>query len=221
MRQRRISRIAVAGGGAVAAVAALALVFLPRPHSHVGRQADNSGLVEVIDGVPVGVEHSRAGVLAAADDYVAVSSQTLEQDPRVFAALVSEAYAPQLRSRVLGEAQEIRASDTQNMANYAQGGRGLASVVAQRLDSYSPTTAAVTSWLGGIVWGPHLTPRQTWSLIDTTLAWSGGRWVILDSHLDATPAPVPAIVYVQAGSDASVAFARLDGMSSPLSGIGG
>lgn len=214
-------RTALAIGVAAVAVILLVLVLLVGARSHAAVRTREVSPVELVGGVPVGVERSRAGALTAADGYVSLSAQTLEQDPSVFARLVSEVYAPAVRNRVLAEAQEIRSSDTVNMSNYARGGRGLAVVAAQRLVSFTPATASVSCWLEGIVWGPGFGPRQTWSLVDTTLSWSTGRWLVLDSHLDVVPAPVPAVVYVQGANDTSGAFQRLAGMSSPLSGAGG
>jgi hypothetical protein len=162
-----------------------------------------------------------AGVLAAADNYVAVASQSLEQDPGEFAELVAEAYAPQERAGTLAEAARIRGEDPRNMTNYHEGGRGLAVIAARRLDRYTPQQATVTSWLGGFVWGPHMAPRQTWNLIDTTLRWQSGRWLVESSDTEATPAPVPSIVYVDGDNDQSAAFVRLAGMSAPFYGTGG
>jgi hypothetical protein len=177
--------------------------------------------VRLIGGVPVGVQDSPAGALAAADDYVALASQSVEQDPAAFAALIAQVYAPEIQARTLAEGRELRASDTQNMANYAAGGHGLALVGARRLDSYTPQAASVTTWLGGIVWGPRLAPRQTWNLIATRLRWQAGRWLVVSCRTERTPAPVPAIVYVTQGNDRSSAFARLGGMSAPLYGTDG
>jgi hypothetical protein len=179
------------------------------------------GPVKLIGGVPVGVQDTPAGALAAADNYVALASQSLEQDPAVFAALVAQAYAPDARGRTLAEAQRIRAGDTQSMTNYREGGRGIAIIAARRLDSYTSQQATITSWLGGFVWGWHLAPRQTWNLIDTTLRWQAGRWLVLSSDTDTTPAPVPSIVYVDGDNDQAAAFARLSGMSAPFYGTGG
>jgi len=205
---------------AIVAVAALLLavaLLLPLACGHRASVRPSAAL-ELLDGVPVGVEHSPAGALAAADEYLAVSSQQVEQNPAVFAELVAQAYAVAVRSRVLSEAQQLRSSDTRNMANYAAGGRGLALVAARRLNSYAASTARVTSWLEGIVWGPHLAPRQTWNLVDTTLSWSGQRWLVLDSHVDPEPAPVPAVVYVQGANDTAGSFTQLDAMSNPIYG---
>jgi hypothetical protein len=175
----------------------------------------------MVGGVPVGVKDTPAGVLAAADNYLAVASQSIEQDPGEFAELVAEVYAPQERASTLAEAGRIRAEDPQNMGNYRDGGRGLAVIAARRLDSYTPQQATVTSWLGGFVWGPHLTPRQTWNLIDTTLRWQSARWLVVSSETDPTPAPVPSIVYVDGDNDQAAGFARLTGMSAPFYGTGG
>ena len=104
------------------------------------------------------------------------------------------------------------------MANYRQGGRGIALIAARRLDSYTTQTATVTSWLGGFVWGPQLSPRQSWNLVDTTLRWQAGRWLVVSSNTDPTPAPVPSIVYVNGPNDRARAFGRLAGMSAPFYG---
>jgi len=177
--------------------------------------------VELVAGVPVGVQDTPAGALVAADDYVALSSQSVEQAPSLFAALVVQVYAPEIRERTLAQAAQIRAADTQNMGNYRQGGRGIAVIAARRLDAYTPRSATVTTWLAGFVWGPRLSPRQTWNLIDTTLRWQAGRWLITASETDRTPAPTPAIVYVNGANDRSRAFGRLTGMTAPFYGTAG
>ncbi len=179
------------------------------------------GAVELVGGVPVGVLDSRAGALAAADNYVALASQSVEQDPRTFEALVAQAFAPHARSAALSEASHIRAADAQNMTNYSEGGRGIAVVAARRLDAYSPASATVTTWLGGFVWGPRLEPRQTWNLVDTRLSWQRGRWLVISSSTDATAAPVPSVVYVQGANDRAGAFSALAGMSAPYYGAAG
>jgi len=177
-----------------------------------------AGALRLVDGVPVGVQDTPAGALAAADNYLAVASQSVEQDPQVFSALVAQDYAPQARPGTLAQAQQIRGSDTQNMANYRHGGRGIAVIAARRLDSYTPASATVTSWLGGFVWGPQLAPRQTWNLADTTMRWQAGRWLVVSSDTDTTPAPVPSIVYLDGPNDRAPAFGRLAGMTAPFYG---
>ncbi len=222
MRGRTLSQTGTRAGIALAGVIVLVgllagILSLASGGEHGGEVA----AVKLIGGVPVGVQHTPAGALAAADNYVALASQSIEQDPAVFAELLAQAYAPQARGRTLTEAGRVRAGDVQNMTNYREGGRGIAVIAARRLDSYTPQQATVTSWLGGFVWGPHLAPRQTWNLIDTTLRWQTGRWLVLSSNTDTTPAPVPSIVYVEGDNDQAPAFARLAGMTAPFYGSGG
>jgi hypothetical protein len=177
-----------------------------------------AGAVELVGGVPVGVQHTPGGALAAVDNYLAVASQSVEQDPAVFAALVVQVYVPGIRAGTLAQAQRLRASDVQNMSNYREGGRGIAVVAARRLDSYTPEQATVTSWLGGLVWGPRLAPRQTWNLVDTTLQWQAGRWLVEASNADPALAPVPSMVYVDRGNNRMGAFAGVAGMTAPFYG---
>jgi hypothetical protein len=205
---------------AVAALSVLlAFALLGVEISRAGGSGLGPALV-LIDGVPVGEADTPAGALAAGD-YLALSSQTLEQDPRAFAALVSHAYAPQVRASTLAEAQRLREADVSDTASYRQGARAIAIVAARRLDSYTPKQATITSWLAGLLWGPRTPPRQSWNLVDTTLRWQAGRWLVDSQDVDVAPAPVPARVYLTAGNDRYEAFARLEGMSPPFYGAPG
>ena len=186
-RHRRRRRPRAAGGGASRRCSWRAST------ARAGR-----GRCELVGGVPVGVQDTPAGALAAADNYVALASQSIEQDPAVFAAARRAGIRPRARSRTLAEAQRVRAGDTQNMTNYrARRARHRGHRRAAPGQLHARRSATVTSWLGGFVWGPHLAPRQTWNLVDTTLRWQAGRWLVLSSDTDATPAPVPSIVYVE------------------------
>lgn len=222
MHEPRLSRQVVLVVALVVSLLALtlALAGVLRPGRPRGAVAP-AGALELAGGVPVGVLDTPAGALAACDNYLAIASQTVEQDPAAFAALVAQAYAPAIHARTLAQAQQLRAGDAGSMANYAAGGRGIAVIAARRLVSYTPRQVSVTSWLGGFVWGPELAPRQSWNLIDTTMRWQNGRWLVTASNVEATPAPVPAIVYVDGGNDRDAAFARLAGMSAPYYGTDG
>jgi hypothetical protein len=215
MRDRRVS-------GALIALIALSLVAFVLLGLELAGQSGGRGAattaIELERGIPVGVKHTPGGALAAADNYLADSAQTLEQDPSAFAQLVATVYAPSARAQTLAAAQQLRLGDPAGMGNYGEGGRGLAVVAARRLDHYTPNSATVTSWLAGFVWGPQLSPRQSWNLVDTTLAWRSGRWLVVSSQTDATPAPVPAIVYVAGHDDGLAAFSRLAGMTAPFYG---
>jgi hypothetical protein len=215
-RAREVTLALIVGGTLLFVIVLGAVLLL------AGKDGSSAGTqpVETVGSVPVGVKDTPAGALAAADDYVALSSQSVEQDPALFAELVAQVYAPEIRERTLVQAARIRAADTQNMSNYSAGGRGIAVIAARRLDAYTPRSATVTSWLAGFVWGPHLVPHQSWNLVDTTLRWQG-RWLVTASETDRTPAPVPAIVFVNGRNDRSQAFARLAGMTAPFYGTAG
>jgi len=94
-------------------------------------------------------------------------------------------------------------------------------IAARRLDHYTPKRATVTSWLGGFEWGPGLTPRQSWNLVDTTMVWRHSRWLVTSMNTERTPAPVPSIVFVDGHNNQSAAFnSRLAGMTAPYYGAG-
>jgi hypothetical protein len=217
MRDRRVS-------GALIALIALSLVAFVLLGLELAGQSGGRGAattaIELERGIPVGVEHTPGGALAAADNYLADSAQALEQDPKAFGELVAKVYAPSARAQTLAAAQQLRRGDAAGMSNYGEGGRGLAVVAARRLDEYTPSSATITSWLAGFVWGPHVSPRQSWNLVDTTLIWRSGRWLVASSQTDPTPAPAPAIVYVDGHSDSLAVFSSLAGMTAPFYGSG-
>jgi len=211
------ARIAVAGLLAVCALGAG--VVIGRASSRGGGGAPAA--VVIVHGVAVGVQDTPAGALAAADNYLAIASQTVEQDPAVFTGFVDTVYAPASRPSTLAAATRVRDADIVDMRNYSQGGRAVAVIAARRLDRFTSARATVTSWLGGFVWGPGLSPRQSWNLVDTTLVWRRGRWLVLSTNTERTPAPVPSVVFVDRHNNQSAAFdARLAGMSAPFYGAG-
>jgi hypothetical protein len=210
-------RIAVAG---LLAVLALGAGLVIGRASSPGRGTTPTAVV-IVHGVAVGVQDTPTGALAAADNYLAAASQTVEQDPAAFAALVEMVYAPAARQSTLAAATRVRDADTADMRDYAQGGRAVAVIAARRLDHYSPRRATVTSWLGGFVWGPGLSPRQSWNLVDTILIWRAGRWLVADTNTESTAAPVPSVVFVDGDNNQSPAFdSELAGMTAPFYGAG-
>lgn len=176
--------------------------------------------IEIVNGVPVGVARTRAGALAAADNYVAVASETVLQDPARYARLVRETYEPSYQAVALREAQAARARMTNLAEQYAAGRKGLALVAARRLDSYTGARAHVTTWTAGISWGPGRAAGQRWFFTETTLGWSGDRWRV--EHIDESErsAPTPGVVrYSDKAALSREAFEReLDGMTAPTYG---
>src|ERR1017187_11017665 len=108
MREQRFSVVAAVA----CALSVLVLVLMLLLVGVLGRGGGQSralpSAIEFSDGVPVGVEHTAAGGLAAADNYLALASQSIEQDPALFGAFVAQAYAPEARSHTLAPAQQLR-----------------------------------------------------------------------------------------------------------------
>jgi hypothetical protein len=179
--------------------------------------------VRTIDGVPVGVQQSRAGALAAADNYVARVTETVVQDPQAYERLVRAIWVPEGQEAALQRGERIRAQSPEAVANYAAGGRALAVVGARRVDSYTGSTAEITTWTGGFDWGPDKRPSQRWFLAETTLRWDGQRWRVESLEEATRPAPAPTIVaFDDPSARTSATFDReLRGMTAPFYGAGG
>lgn len=184
--------------------------------------ADSSGAIRVVDGVPVGVQHTRAGALAAADNYVAVSSETVVQDADRYAKLVQAAYATSYQPRAIREAQALRRRSGPTIANYEAGGRALAVVGARRLDDYAGDRATVNTWTAGISWGPDRRPGQRWFFTQTGLRWDGDRWRVERIDESEEAAPTPGVVrYADKSTLEADSFdSGLRGMSAPTYGAG-
>lgn len=173
-----------------------------------------------VRGIPAGIEHSPAGALAAADNYVSVSYDSVERDPAREARLIGTVYAPAIRSSALAGAASVRARSPAAMRLWAHGGRNVSLIGARRLDYYRGDDAQVTTWNADVFWGPGRPPKQAWVLTQTSLRWNGARWLVRQTTTLPTAGPVPAVT-PQAGSanDTPAAFATgLDGFSAPAYG---
>jgi hypothetical protein len=221
MTERRWPLIAALAAALLLTGAAWAAGRASAPNTPTGDTANGaSTAIRTINGIPVGVQRSREGALAASDNYIATSSESVVQDPRRFEALVHETFAEPEAKEALADAKRDRQRAPDAVENYAQGGRGLAVVAARRLDTYDDTTATVTSWSGGIVWGPSEKPKQRWLLVETSLRWDGERWRVTDMEEATRPAPAPVIVaYNEDDALRAATFDReLRGMTAPIYG---
>jgi hypothetical protein len=188
------------------AVALTGLAFL------AGRLRHGTGTpdaIELVSGVPVGVERSPAGALAAADDYVAVEQRTVERDPARFSALVRQAYVPVLESAALAGGRADRRGDPGGSALWAGGGESFTVIAAHRLDRYESDGAVVTVLAGQVFWGPGRGPEQVWELGQVSLAWDRGRWRVAAMRTLPAPAPAPAsLPQASSRDDSTGAFDR-------------
>ncbi len=213
--------------GALIVAATVILVLLGGPAFFLGRllaaPAPESNPIANVAGVPVGVDHSPPGALAAADDYVAVSYASVERDPARDAQLIRTVYAPTIRASATTGAAAVRAQNATGMALWARGGQTLSLIGARRLDVYRDGVAEVSTWNADIFWGPGRPPKQAWVLTQTSLRWNGGRWLVTATTTMPTPGPVPAATpQATATNDTASAFgAQLAGFGAPTYGATG
>jgi hypothetical protein len=195
--------------GVIVLVAVFAAAFALARATRSGR--GRAASVRVTSGVPVGVEHSRAGALAAADNYVAVGI-TDSLDEASLETFGNTVVAPSERRSLIDANARLAQQGPPPGTNV------IGTLVAHRLDSYTGPDARVSVWDVGDYWGAELEPTQYWALADLSLRWTGARWwvVSLDERL---PGPVPALVAVGATGSPSWSQA-LAGMDAPYYGAG-
>lgn len=146
--------------------------------------------IQTRNGIPVGMDHSPGGAVAAVDEYIAAEQSTVERDPARFAALVSEDYVPSLHGSARAGARADRRQDPAGMRLWARGGQSFTTIGAHRLDWYRGDSAQVTSWVGQVFWGPGQPPCQAWEFDQATVVWQAGRWRV--SGMTTLPAVAPA-----------------------------
>ena len=143
-------------------------------------------------GIPVGVQHTPRGAVAAADEYLAVEQETVERDPARFGSVVRVDYARSIRQSTIAAGAADRSGDPAGMVLWADGGQSFTVIGASRLDWYRSGGAQVTLWAGQVFWGPGRAPTQAWALAQTTLVWRHGRWLVLAMRALPDHAPSPA-----------------------------
>jgi hypothetical protein len=142
------------------------------------------------------------------------------KDPRVYEALVGRVFAPGEQDYALREGKRARTLAPAAVSDYAEGGAAVALVGARRLDTYDGSRAQVTTWLGGVVWGPSRRPTQRWQLVETDLRWDGQRWLVQRMRPARRSAPAPAVTKADdtAAYDRSTFERELRGMTAPTYG---
>lgn len=177
------------------------------------------GLIARVDGIPVGIANTRAGAAAAADNYVAIATETIVQDPQRYDQLVRTAYVPGYQEQALEEGVRIRETSAEAIAEFGAGGKLVAASVARQVNAFEPGMALVTTWTMGIGWGPRSEPTQFWGLNETQLRWDGQRWLVMQLEPADRPAPAPASVVAEGEEKRTDTFEReLEGFSAPQYG---
>jgi len=183
---------------------------------------EDGGAIRIVEGVPVGVEHSRAGALAAADNYVARAAETIVQDPPTFTRLIRTVWVSAAQPEALANGKRSRRQAPDAVANYEAGGRALAVTAARKLESYNGSRATVLTWGAGFIWGPDKRPTQRWFVGRVKLVWQDDQWSVeaLDELTTAAPTPYRVIIGKPGADSAEVFDDVLDGMSAPIYGTG-
>lgn len=217
-RSTRVYAATAAAGTVV--LLALGAFSIGRSLAAAPQPADS---VTTIGGIPVAVDHSPVGALAAADNYVAVAYATVDRNPRRDEQLIDTVYAPAIRGSALRGAATVRNQNATALSLWAHGGQNLSLVGARRLDYYHDDEAQVTTWNVDVFWGPGRPPKQAWALTQTSLRWASDRWLVTSTETLPTPGPVPAITpQATAADDSASAFNRdLAGLSAPIYGAAG
>jgi hypothetical protein len=213
-----IDRRIFIAAGAVLAVLVLAVGGFLLGRSTTGDDAPNA--VATVNGVTIGTDPSRAGALAAADNYVATAVDEILASPDEYEKFVREAFQAQSVSEALEAARGLREELPNTVAAFADGMHTTTWPAARKLVSYGNGRAQVLTWTGSTNWGGKNPPKQSWALNRTTLVWEREGWRIQKMQADPADAPAPATVRVQGTGDTNETFEILDDMTAPIYGVG-
>jgi hypothetical protein len=161
--------------------------------------------------VPADFARSKDGAVAAAARYVTTGQLLLDLDPLAAEAAVrhmaSIVTADQQVADTLAKLAAARdaLSDGTGPIRFSQ------AVLAQRLDSYTPSRARVSVWSVGVLSRLDVAPPQaSWSTSTLELVWETGDWRIRSETI--TPGPAPML-------DASAAPATSAELDTALHGF--
>ena len=202
------TRFVLALGSVVVTAGALAFGYETVPAT------TRPNAIRLEHGVPVGVLDTRAGAVAAADNYVATEDDSL-LSPSQIRGVVDTEWAPQERAVEL--AQPFLAAALAGEPATLDGLKLTAAVAADKLQAYSPQSAQVSVWSEITIWSSTVAPTQRWTLDTVTLAWDSGRWLVTSrSTAPDSSTPVPVWTSGDMRDRASATFdTRLADMSAP------
>jgi hypothetical protein len=142
-------------------------------------------------GVPQGFARTREGAVAAATGFLLTGQALLDLAPTqvndaigVMTASGSRAAQVTRTTRQLTDLREAL-SDGTGPILYAQ------SVLATRVDAYTPRRARVSMWTVGVLSRRSAAPPQAgWSITTYDLVWEDSDWKLWSDDRDAGPAPM-------------------------------
>jgi hypothetical protein len=175
---------AAAGGAATAAPSA------------TGAATSRVGPRRMLDGVPVGYEHSEQGAVASATNYTAVLGGPLVLDPVARRVAIDVLAAPSARSsmqRSYAQAAPLIAKGLGVTGGSADAANVVLRVipVGWRVEQYDGSTATVAIWATGVGGAINGTPvREGWGVTTIRLTWVDGDWKELGATTTDGPVPI-------------------------------
>jgi hypothetical protein len=171
------------------------------PQAQAGTAATSQvGPRRVVDGVPVGYQHSEQGAVAAAANYAKALSSELILDRRSRRVALAALAAPQTLARQQRALDQAVSSLAKGLgvsgASPADGTVLLRAVpVGWRLEEYTRDRATVALWVtsvAGSLNGPSggVPVQEGWGTTTVRLRWTDGDWKQLESTTVPGRAPV-------------------------------
>jgi len=147
---------------------------------------------EYVDGIPSGFARTSEGARAAGVHFVLTGQTMISMVPtRVPDAIRSMAAIGSADSQV-AEAQEQLRLLRERLAGGTTPIRYLQSIVAARVDAFTPDRARVSVWSVGVLSRTGVAqPQAGWTTSTFELVWERDDWRIWDNTI--TPGPTPAL----------------------------
>jgi hypothetical protein len=142
--------------------------------------------------LPRGFDQTRAGAIDAAVAYVTVGPALLDMDP-ADAVQAVRAMAAAATADVQAEDFRLRLGDLRRVLGGGNGPlRYYQSVIAARVEAFTPAGASVAVWHVGVVSQAGIAPPQAgWAISVVDLVWEAGDWKL--EHETVSPGPAPIL----------------------------
>jgi hypothetical protein len=142
-------------------------------------------------GLLVGFAHNRAGAISAATTYVRAGQRLFDLPGAQRDAALRNIAASAAADGVVGE----QARQLAELGGVGQRGQGpltwMVTVLATRLDAYTPARARVSLWRVGILSVSGLmAPLAEWTTVDYELVWERGDWRLWSETQVPGPSPI-------------------------------
>ncbi len=160
----------------------------------------DEGPTTVVDGVPMGYRHDRAGAVAAAVSFARLNEALvlMSEDEAAAArrAMASESASQALADDIVAQLGEFREAWPVGELTYR------VAPMAVRVDEESPELVRVDVWFVGVVAGRNLTTYEEWITESYRLVWERGDWRV--ASLSKTSGPRPDVGYQEPASSAEM-----------------